>query len=353
MAVVMNEAKLHELVGKMVGDIGAAANGALVITGDRLGLYQALSENGPLTVEELAQQTGTNERYVREWLSAQAASGYVEYDPSVERFYMTPEQSMIFTNEDSPFLMTGGFYSLAAVYKDEPKLTNAFRTGEGIAWGDHDGCLFCGTAKFFRPGYQAHLVSEWLPALEGVTEKLEAGARVADVGCGHGLSTVMMAEAYPQSTFIGFDYHEDSIRCAREHARKAGLSNVRFLVASAKDYPGNDYDLVTFFDCLHDMGDPAGAAAHVRQSLKPDGTWMVVEPYANDRLEDNLNPVGRVYYAFSTAVCTPSSMSQEVKAALGAQAGESRLREVAASAGFRRFRRATETPFNFVLEARP
>lgn len=353
MAVVMNEAKLHELVGKMVGDIGAAANGALVITGDRLGLYQALSENGPLTVEELAQQTRTNERYVREWLSAQAASGYVEYDPSVERFYMTPEQSMIFTNEDSPFLMTGGFYSLAAVYKDEPKLTNAFRTGEGIAWGDHDGCLFCGTAKFFRPGYQAHLVSEWLPALERVTEKLEAGARVADVGCGHGLSTVMMAEAYPQSTFIGFDYHEDSIRCAREHARKAGLSNVRFLVASAKDYPGNDYDLVTFFDCLHDMGDPAGAAAHVRKSLKPDGTWMVVEPYANDRLEDNLNPVGRVYYAFSTAVCTPSSMSQEVKAALGAQAGEARLREVAESAGFRTFRRATETPFNFVLEARP
>ncbi|MCC6695039.1 MAG: methyltransferase domain-containing protein [Candidatus Hydrogenedentes bacterium] len=349
----MNEAKLHEIVGKMVGDLGAAANGALVITGDRLGLYQALSENGPLTVEELAQQTGTNERYVREWLSAQAASRYVEYDPSVERFYMTPEQSMIFANEDSPFLMTGGFYSLAAVYKDEPKLTNAFRTGEGIAWGDHDGCLFCGTAKFFRPGYQAHLVSEWLPALEGVTEKLEAGARVADVGCGHGLSTVMMAEAYPQSTFIGFDYHEDSIRCARGHARKAGLSNVRFLVASAKDYPGNDYDLVTFFDCLHDMGDPAGAAAHVRKSLKPDGTWMLVEPYANDRLEDNLNPVGRVYYAFSTAVCTPSSMSQEVKAALGAQAGEARLREVAESAGFRTFRRATETPFNFVLEARP
>ena len=353
MAVVMNEAKLHEIVGKVVGDLGAAANGALVITGDRLGLYRTLAGNGPLTAEELAEQTGTHERYVREWLSAQAASGYVEYEPSVERFYMTPEQSMLFTNEDSPFLMTGGFYSLAAVYKDEPKLTHAFRTGEGIAWGDHDGCLFCGTAKFFRPGYQAHLVSEWLPALNGVTRKLEAGARVADVGCGHGLSTLIMAEAYPNSTFFGFDYHEDSIKCAREHARKAGLSNVRFVVASAKDFPGADYDLVTFFDCLHDMGDPAGAAAHVRETLRSDGAWMVVEPFANDRLEDNLNPVGRVYYAFSTAVCTPTSMSQEVKAALGAQAGEARLRQVAVSAGFRSFRRATETPFNFVLEARP
>jgi ubiquinone/menaquinone biosynthesis C-methylase UbiE len=301
----------------------------------------------------LADRTGTNERYVREWLAAQAASGYVEYDTDAERFYMTPEQAMVFVNEDSPFLMTGGFYSSAAVYKDEPRLTDAFRTGEGVAWGEHDGCLFCGVAKFFRPGYQAHLVAEWLPALDGVTEKLEAGAVVADVGCGHGLSTMIMAEAFPNSTFIGFDYHEDSIRCARETAKKEGITNVRFEVATAKDYPGSGYDLVTFFDCLHDMGDPVGAASHVRSTLKPDGTWMLVEPFAHDALKDNLNPVGRVYYGFSTAVCTPSALSQEVKDALGAQAGESRLRKVAVSGGFRAFRRATETPFNLILEARP
>jgi len=353
MATVMNEEKLHQMVGKMVGDLGAVVNGALVITGDRLGLYKALADNGPLSSSELANQTGANERYVREWLAAQAASGYIEYDSDTERFYMTPEQCMVFANDDSPFLMTGGFYSAAAVYKDEPRLTDAFRSGEGVAWGDHDGCLFCGTAKFFRPGYQAFLVSEWLPALDGVTEKLEAGAQVADVGCGHGISTMIMAEAYPNSTFTGFDYHEDSVRCARETARKLGLSNVRFEVATAKDYPGTEYDLVTFFDCLHDMGDPAGAASHVRTTLKPDGTWMLVEPFAHDALEDNLNPVGRVYYGFSTAVCTPSAMSQDVKNALGAQAGEGRLRKVAEAGGFRSFRRATETPFNLILEARP
>ena len=353
MAVVMNEAKLHEMVGKMVGDLGAVVNGALVITGDKLGLYRALANDGPFTSEELAGQTGTNERYVREWLAAQAASGYVEYDATTERFYMTPEQVMVFASEESPFLMTGGFYSAAAVYKDEPRLTGAFRTGEGMAWGEHDGCLFCGVAKFFRPGYQAHLVAEWLPALEGVTEKLEAGAAVVDVGCGHGLSTMIMAEAYPNSTFVGFDYHEESIRCARETAKKAGIPNVRFEVATAKNYPGVNYDLVTFFDCLHDMGDPVGAASHVRSTLKPDGTWMMVEPFAHDRLEDNLNPVGRVYYGFSTAVCTPTALSQEVKTVLGAQAGEGRIRKVAVTGGFRSFRRATETPFNMILEARP
>jgi len=353
MAVVMNEAKLHEMVGKMVGDLGAVVNGALVITGDKLGLYRALANGGPLTSEELADQTGTNERYVREWLAAQAASDYIAYDATTERFYMTPEQVMVFASEESPFLMTGGFYSAAAVYKDEPRLTGVFRTGEGMAWGEHDGCLFCGVAKFFRPGYQAHLVAEWLPALEGVTEKLEAGAAVADVGCGHGLSTMIMAKAYPNSTFVGFDYHEESIRCARETAKKEGIPNLRFEVATAKDYPGANYDLVTFFDCLHDMGDPSGAASHVRSTLKPDGTWMMVEPFAHDKLEDNLNAVGRVYYGFSTAVCTPTALSQEVKTALGAQAGEGRIRKVAATGGFRSFRRATETPFNMILEARP
>ncbi len=353
MATVMNEEKLHEMVVKTVGDLGAVVNGALVITGDKLGLYRAISANGPLTPEDLADQTGTNERYVREWLSAQAASGYVEYDPATKQFYMTPEQTMIFASDESPFLMTGGFYSAAAVYKDEPRLTGVFRTGEGIGWGDHDGCLFCGTAKFFRPGYQAHLVSEWLPALEGVTGKLEAGAFVADVGCGHGLSTMIMAEAYPNSTFVGFDSHEESIRCARDAAKKNGITNIRFEVAAAKDFPGQNYDLVTTFDCLHDMGDPVGAASHIRETLKPDGTWMLVEPYAEDNLEDNLNPVGRVYYGFSTAVCTPTSLSQEVKMALGAQAGEGRIRKVAVTGGFRSFRRATETPFNLILEARP
>ncbi|MCL4691517.1 MAG: methyltransferase domain-containing protein [Candidatus Hydrogenedentes bacterium] len=349
----MNEEKLHEMLGKMVGDLGAAVNGALVITGDRLGLYKALADGGPYSSTELAEQTDTSERYVREWLASQAASGYVEYDPDSERFYMTPEQTMVFANEESPFLMTGGYYSVASVYKDEPKLTKAFRTGDGVAWGDHDGCLFCGVAKFFRPGYQAHLVAEWLPALDGVTEKLEAGAQVADVGCGHGLSTIIMAEAFPNSTFTGFDYHEESIRCARDTAQKAGVTNVRFEVGTAKDYPGTEYDLVTFFDCLHDMGDPAGAASHVRTTLKPDGTWMMVEPFAHDTLQENLNPVGRVYYGFSTAVCTPSALSQEVKNALGAQAGEAKLRKVAEAGGFRSFRRATETPFNLILEARP
>ncbi len=353
MAVVMNEEKLHQMVGKMVGDLGAAVNGALVITGDRLGLYKALADGGPYTSAELANETDTSERYVREWLASQAASGYVEYDAQADRFYMTLEQAMIFANEESPFLMTGGFYSVASVYKDEPKLSKAFRTGDGVAWGDHDGCLFCGVAKFFRPGYQAFLVSEWLPTLDGVTEKLEAGAEVADVGCGHGLSTMIMAEAFPNSTFTGFDYHEESIRCARDAAQKAGITNVRFEVATAKDYPGTEYDLVTFFDCLHDMGDPAGAASHVRTTLKPDGTWMMVEPFAHDTLEENLNPVGRVYYGFSTAVCTPSALSQDVKNALGAQAGEAKLRKVAEAGGFRSFRRATETPFNLILEARP
>jgi SAM-dependent methyltransferase len=266
---------------------------------------------------------------------------------------MTPEQATVFADEDSPVFMMGGFYATAAVFVDEPKITEVFRTGEGVAWGDHSQCLFCGTEKFFRPGYQAHLTSEWIPALDGVEEKLQRGAKVADVGCGHGVSTTIMAQAYPNSQFAGYDFHEPSIIRAREVAEEAGVDNLSFDVATAKSYPGEDYDLVAFFDCLHDMGDPVGAAAHVRQTLKDDGTMLILEPFAYDEFKDNLNPVGRLYYAFSTAVCTPASLNQEVGLALGAQAGEKRLREVVTSGGFTRFRRATETPFNLVLEARP
>jgi SAM-dependent methyltransferase len=317
-----------------------------------LGLYKAMAEHGPMTSVELAERTGTAERYIREWLANQAASGYVEYDAATERFHMTPEQVMVFANDDSPALMIGGFFSAVAVARDEPRLTEAFRTGAGVAWGEHDGCLFCGTAKFFRPSYQTHLVSEWIPALDGVEAQLRAGARVADVGCGYGISTMIMAEAYPKSQFFGFDYHAASIEDARAMAEARGLENVRFEIATAKDFPGKDYDFVTIFDALHDMGDPVGAAAHVRSALKPGGTFMMVEPFAEDRLEDNLNPVARVYYGFSTAVCTPSSLSQEVGAALGAQAGEARLGAVLREAGFATHRRAMATPFNLILEAR-
>ncbi|MGK7874914.1 MAG: class I SAM-dependent methyltransferase [Xenococcaceae cyanobacterium] len=351
--MAVDESKLHEFLGKMVSDLGAAANSALVLIGDKLGLYKAMASNGPLNSVQLAERTGISERYVREWLAAQTASGYIEYDAENEQFYMTPEQAAVFADEDSPVFIIGGFYSLASVFTDEPKITEAFRTGAGISWGDHSECLFCGTAKFFRSTYKAHLISEWLPALDGVVEKLERGVKVADVGCGHGCSTMIMAEAFPNSQFFGFDFHEPSISQARQLAQEKGLDNLTFSVATAKSYPGNNYELVAFFDCLHDMGDPVGAAAHVVESLDRDGTWLIVEPFARDRLEENLTPVGRVYYAFSTMVCTPSSLSQEVGLALGAQAGEKRLRDVVMSGGFTRFRRATETPFNLILEARP
>ena len=349
----IDESKLHELLSKMVGDMGAAAAAPLVILGDKLGLYKALAADGPLTSEKLADQTGTTERYVREWCAAQAGSGYIEYDPEGNTFSMSPEQQAVFADGDSPACMTGGYYAISSLFTDEPKITHAFQTGEGVAWGDHSECLFCGTEKFFRPGYMANLVAEWLPALDGVVDKLQRGAKVADVGCGHGASTLVMAKAFPRSSFTGFDFHEASIHHANEHVRESGLENVRFEVAAAKHFPGSDYDLVTFFDCLHDMGDPVGAAAHTLGALKPDGTMMLVEPFAHDNLADNLNPVGRVYYCFSTMVCTPASISQEVGRALGAQAGERRLRDVATEGGFTRFRRATETPFNLVLEVKP
>jgi len=351
---MINEEKLHNYLNKMVGDLGAAASGSLVVVGERLGLYKSIAKNQPVTAAALAEDTGTNERYIREWLSAQAASGYVDYDAESNTFSMTPEQKAVFADENSPFLMTGGYFAIASMYTDEPMLTAAFTTGEGIGWGEHHGCLFCGAAKFFRPSYKANLVSNWIPSLEGnVTDKLKKGAKAADVGCGHGISTILMAEAFPNSTFVGYDFHESSIAEARKNAEKAGITNVTFEVATSKDFPGENYDLVTFFDCLHDMGDPVGAAAHVKQSLAKDGTWMIVEPAAGDNLADNINPIGRVYYAFSTAICTPSSLSQEVGAALGAQAGEARLRDVVTSGGFGSFRRASETPFNLVLEARP
>jgi len=350
----IDQDRLDEFLGRFVGDLGAALSAALVVIGDRLGLYRAMADGGGVTASELAARTGTDERYVREWLSNQAAGGYVSYDPAHEQFFLSPEQSLALAQEGSPAFMPGAFQVATALVKDEEKIEQAFVGRHGVGWHEHHDDLFSGTERFFRPGYAANLVSSWLPALDGVQEKLEAGARVADVGCGHGASTILMAQAFPRSEFVGFDYHDASIAHARSAASREGLNgNIRFQTAAAKEYPGDGYDLVCMFDCLHDMGDPVGAAAHVLDSLDPGGTWLIVEPFAGDRLEDNLNPVGRVYYGASTLVCTPASRDQEVGLALGAQAGEARLREVVSEGGFTRFRRATETPFNLVLEARP
>jgi SAM-dependent methyltransferase len=351
---MVDDAKLHQFVGQMLSDLGGASSIALVRIGDALGLYKALHNGGAMTVTELAAETGVNQRYLREWLSHQAASNYLSYDPATQKFALPPEQAMVFAIEDSPVYMIGAFDVMTAFLENQAKVQPAFKTGGGVSWGDHAGCMFCAVARFFRPGYHNNLVSNWLPALDGAIEKLQQGATVADVGCGHGWSTVLMAKAFPNSRFIGYDFHPSSIEHAQAHAREhAVTANTRFEVGTAKDYPRKDLDLVTFFDCLHDMGDPAGAAAHVRQSLKPDGLWMIVEPMAGDRLEDNLNPVGRIFYAGSTMVCVPTSLSQEVGAALGAQAGEAKLREVITAGGFRNGSRATETPFNMILEARP
>ena len=351
--MALDPAKFQELAQKMVGDMGVAFGAALVLVGDRLGLYKSLAEKGPATSEELAARTGTFERYVREWLAAQASAGYIAYDASAKRYFMTEEQAMAFANENSPLFMPGAFEIAAAMMRDEPKISEAFRSGRGVGWGEHDACLFRGTERFFRPGYATNLTTSWLPALEGVVAKLERGASVADIGCGHGASTILMAKAYPKSQFAGFDFHQPSIDRARESAREAGVADrVRFEKAAAKDFPGS-YDLVACFDCLHDMGDPVGAAAHVLSTLQPDGTWMIVEPFASDDLADNLNPVGRMFYAASTMICAPASRAQEVGLALGAQAGPKRLREVVTAGGFTRFRIATQTPFNLILEARP
>lgn len=346
--------RLDAFLAKMVGDMGAAVSGALVVLGDRLGLYKALAAQGPCTSAELAAATGTSERYVREWLSAQAAADYVTFNADTQKFFLTPEQALVFADEESPAFMAGGFEILQAMWRDEPKISEAFRSGAGVGWHEHDACLFRGTERFFRPGYNAHLIGEWLPALDGVAQKLAAGAEVADVGCGHGASTILMAQAFPNSRFTGFDYHPASIERARERAAAAGVADrTRFEVAAAKDYPGDAYDLVCIFDALHDMGDPVGAARHIRETLKPDGAFMLVEPFAHDEMTENLNPVGRLFYSASTMLCTPASLSQEVGLGLGAQAGERRLKAVADEAGFTRFRRAAETPFNLVFEVRP
>ncbi len=351
--MAISEEKLNAFMGQFVQDFGAVMHAATIVVGDQLGLYKALAR-GPATVEELARRTETDPRYLREWLSAQAASAYVCYEPESERFSMTEEQAFALAEEGSPAFIPGAFQIAVAQFRVIPKMVQAMRTGLGIGWHEHDTALFHGTERFFRPGYAANLVSQWIPALEGVGARLSQGARVADVGCGHGASTILMAQAWPASSFTGFDYHGPSIEHARAAASQAGLDGrVRFEVASAKDYLGSDYDLVAVFDCLHDMGDPVGAAAHVKSSLKPDGSWMIVEPFANDRLEDNLNPVGRVFYSASTFICTPASRAQEVGLCLGAQAGEARIRGVVTQGGFTHFRRATQTPFNLVYEARP
>ena len=350
----IDQAKLEKFMGQAVGEMGAAMNAALVILGERLGLYKAMAGAGPMTSAELAQKTGTAERYVREWLAAQAAGGYVAYDAQAGRYTLPDEQAFALAVEDGPAYLPGAFQIISAVFKDQPRIAEAFRTGNGVGWHEHDSDLFEGTERFFRPNYAANLVSSWIPALDGVEAKLRVGAKVADVGCGHGASTVLMAQAYPKSQFVGFDYHAPSIENAWKKALDAGVQDrVGFQIAWAKGFPGKGYDLVAFFDCLHDMGDPAGAAAHVRETLAPSGTWMIVEPYAGDRLEENLNPVGRVFYCASTMICTPASRSQEVGLALGAQAGEARIRDVVTGAGFTHFRRAAQTPFNLVFEARP
>jgi SAM-dependent methyltransferase len=353
-ATEIDEGKLEAFMGQAVTDMGATISAPLMVIGEKLGLYKAMAHAGPLTSQQVAERSGAAERYVREWLGNQAAGGYVTYDPESERYTLPDEHALALADEDSPFYILGMYDSIASLYADEDKILEAFRSGEGMGWHEHDHRLFRGTERFFRPGYRANLVSEWIPALDGVQEKLERGARVADVGCGHGASTIIMADAFPNSEFVGFDYHDESIQRAREAAGEAGVRNhITFEVASAKDFPGEGYDLVCVFDCLHDMGDPVGASAHVLKTLDADGTWMIVEPFANDRVEDNLNPVGRVFYGASTVICTPASLSQEVGLALGAQAGEARLTEVLEQGGFTRVRRATETPFNLVLEARP
>ncbi|KWR90289.1 class I SAM-dependent methyltransferase [Cupriavidus sp. IDO] len=351
--MAVDEGRLNAFVEKFVHDIGAVMHAATVVVGDELGLYKALAEK-PMTAEVLAQKTHTDVRYLREWLSAQAASGYVDYDAASERFSLNEEQAFALAQEGSPAFIPGAFQIAVAQFRAIPKMIDIFRNGRGLGWHEHDPALFHGTERFFRPAYAAHLVTEWIPALDGMEARLRAGASVADVGCGHGASTIIMAQAYPASRFTGFDYHEPSIRYATEAARRAGVSgHVRFEVAAAKDFGGKDYDLVAVFDCLHDMGDPAGAAAHVRETLRADGAWMIVEPFANDKLEDNLNPVGRVFYSASTFICTPASRSQEVGLCLGAQAGETRMRAVVERGGFSQFRRVAQTPFNLIYEARP
>jgi 2-polyprenyl-3-methyl-5-hydroxy-6-metoxy-1,4-benzoquinol methylase len=345
--------KLMQFVFRAVEEVGATLGAALVVMGDRLGLYRELAGAGPLTSPELAERTGTAERYVREWLNQQAAGGYVAYDGDSGRYTLPPEQTVALTDSDSPAYLPGLFQTAIGAVLDSPKITEAARSGEGFGWHEHVHDVHEGCERFFRPGYNAHLIAEWLPALDGVVGKLEHGAMVADVGCGHGASTILMAQAFPRSTFVGSDYHDGSIETARQRAQEAGVADrASFQVEQAADFRGEGYDLVTMFDCLHDMGDPVAAARRVAAMLKPEGTWMIVEPHAGDRVEDNLNPVGRAFYGFSTLLCTPASLSQEPGMALGAQAGEARIRDVVQAGGLSRFRRVAETPFHIVYEGR-
>ncbi|WP_227356008.1 class I SAM-dependent methyltransferase [Haladaptatus salinisoli] len=349
----INEEKLNELVESSLIDLGATVHAALEVIGDELGLYAVLDDDGPLTSAEVAEKTDTTERYVREWLRSQAAGGYVTYVPETDRYDLSPEQAYVLANKESPVFMPGAFQLVASAAKIEPELREAFRTGEGIGWHEHDEDVFHGTERFFGPSYGAFLL-DWIAALDGIDAKLKAGGRIADVGCGHGAPTIRMTEAYPNSTVVGIDYHEASIAVARKRAETAGVADrVDFEVATAREYSGTDYDLVTMFNCFHDMGDPVGVAAHVRETLTNDGAWMIVEPYAENRVEDNLTPFGRLAYSISTLACTPNSLSQDVGYGLGAQAGEERTREVVAEGGFTRFRRAAETPTSLVFEAKP
>jgi ubiquinone/menaquinone biosynthesis C-methylase UbiE len=350
----LNEKKLNEFIGKMLGDLGGAFSIPTTRIGFRLGLFDALHKDGPLTVADLAAQAGgLAPRYVREWALAQAANGYIDFDPANQTFSLSAEQAMIFAVKDSPVYLAGAFDLAAAMIEGEAKVEEAFRLGSGVRWGDSAGCLFCATGAFFRPSYVNNIVQAWIPALDGVQKKLAAKAKVADIGCGVGFSTILMAQAFPNSQFIGFDFHEPSIVDARKHAKSHGVSDrVRFEIAKAKDIAEKDFDLVTMYDCLHDMGDPRGCAAHVRKILKADGTWMIVEPIAGDKPEQNMNPVGRLYYNASTMICVPTSLDQEVGEGLGAQAGQAKLSEIIGGAGFSKVRRATEGPFNMVLEAR-
>jgi len=353
MAAAIDDAKFHAFVGKMLGDLGGAMSVPTVRLGLRLGLFDALAD-APATAADLARRAGgLHERYVREWALAQAANGYVDYDPASEQFSLSPEQAMVFHHRDSPVYLAGAFELVAAMIEAEPKVEECFRHGKGVRWGDHAGCLFCATGAFFRPGYVNNIVQAWIPALDGVEAKLHAGARVADVGCGVGFSTLLMAEAYPESNFVGYDFHEPSIDEARRHAGEHGLGDrVRFEVATAKDIAEQGFDLITMYDCLHDMGDPRGCAGHMRRILAPGGSWMIVEPIAGDAPAQNMNPVGRLYYNASTMICVPTSLDQEVGEGLGAQAGEAKLTEVIRQGGFESVRRAAEGPFNMVLEAR-
>jgi SAM-dependent methyltransferase len=344
--------KLDALLARAVGDLSAGYGGVMVSLGNRLGLYKAMAGAGPLSSRELASRAGCAERYVREWLGAQVAGGYVDYHAISDTYELTPEQAFVLADEDSPVFIPSAWYTPASMWSDEDKAVEAFRTGKGIPWGDHDGRLYCGVAAFYRNAYRGSLVSQWLPALDGVVEKLEAGAVVADVGCGFGHSTTLMAQAFPASQFHGFDTHPDSVAEARRIAAEAGVDRAAFAVARADDYPGTGYDLICFFDCLHDLGDPVAAAAHAAKAVAPDGTVMLVEPFANDRVEDNISPVARLYYAASTTICCAHAISEGGRMVLGAQAGEARLADVFRKAGFTRFRRAAETPFNLILEAR-